>query len=266
MPLIHRITAFEDNYIWLIVDPAKRQAVVVDPGDAGPVQTILNAERLTLDTILVTHKHADHVGGIPALLESSPRARVYGPADETIPGRSHRVREGDLIELSSVDMILEVIDVRGHTEGHVAYYAAARAGSPPLVFCGDALFAGGCGRVFTGNYRAQAESLMKLAALPPETRVYCAHEYTADNLGFAAWVEPDNPALHKRIAAVNDARARGEATVPSTIADELATNPFLRLAEPAVLDSIDRWSGQRPVHATDAFAALRRWKDEDYDR
>lgn len=245
-----RIPAFKDNYIWLLHNGAA--AVVVDPGDARPVLDVLKRERLSLTTILVTHHHADHQGGVSDLLAHHP-AEVFGPAAESIAGITHPLRGGETIRIATCDDFL-VIAVPGHTLGHVAYYGAG------CLFCGDTLFAGGCGRLFEGSAAQMAQSLARLAALPDETAVYCAHEYTQANLRFALAVEPGNRRLQNRAAEVAAARAQGAATVPSTIAIEKATNPFLRCREPEVLASAQR----RVPEARDevaVFGALREWKN-----
>jgi hydroxyacylglutathione hydrolase len=256
MPSIIPIPAFADNYIWLLHDGAS--AAVVDPGDAGPVQAFLDARGLRLIAILATHHHADHVGGISALLERQS-VPVYGPANESIPGRTHAMREGDEVVLAELAALLRVVDVPGHTAGHIAY--AGTVGAEPVVFCGDTLFAGGCGRLFEGTPGQMWASLSKLAALPPSTRVYCAHEYTVANLRFAAAVEPGSADLARRRAAVGEQRARGEPTVPSTIADERATNPFLRVDVPEVAASAEIREGRALATSVERFAVLRAWKN-----
>jgi hydroxyacylglutathione hydrolase len=232
---------------------------VVDPGDEEPVLEHLAAAGLELAAILVTHKHGDHVGGIAALKARFPGARVIGPAREPIPGRDLAVQDGDEIVVPGLDERLRVLGVPGHTEDHVAYLGE------DVLFCGDTLFAAGCGRVFSGTHEQLHASLQRLAALPPATRVYCAHEYTLANLGFAKWVEPDSPALARREAQDALARRRGEPTIPSTIALECATNPFLRVGEPAVITAAERWAGRRLHGGAEVFRALRTWKDRDYD-
>jgi hydroxyacylglutathione hydrolase len=244
-----RIPAFKDNYIWLLRKGAA--AVVVDPGDARPVLEVLECERLSLTGILVTHHHADHQGGVDRLL-AHHRAEVFGPAAESITGRTTPVRGGETIRIASCDIEFQVLDVPGHTLGHVAYYGSG------CLFCGDTLFGAGCGRLFEGTATQMADSLARLAALPDQTAVYCAHEYTQANLRFALAVEPGNRCLRSR--AVSVARDEGLPTIPSTIALEKASNPFLRCGEPEVVASVRR----RVPEAKDAvavFAALRAWKD-----
>lgn len=259
---IQPIPAFDDNYIWLLTRPGERRCVVVDPGDEDPVIARLQADGLVLDAILVTHKHGDHVGGIRGLKARWPGAVVYGPAGEPIKTLERRLHGGDRITLNSLGISFDVIDVPGHTEGHIAYYGAFDDG---VLFCGDTLFAGGCGRVFSGTFEQLSDSLLRLAELPSQTRVYCAHEYTLANLGFAAWVEPANAALAQRIARDQARRERDQPTVPSTVGEELATNPFMRTGQPAVVAAAAKWAA-RPLHGpAEVFRALRTWKDKDYD-
>lgn len=246
---VNFIPAFKDNYIWLL--RRGDRVAVVDPGDAAPVMAHLQAQGLQLEAILVTHHHADHQGGVAALAEywSAP---VYGPADESIIACSRPLSGGERIEVLGQEF--EVLAVPGHTAGHIAYRM------PGAVFCGDTLFGAGCGRLFEGSPGQMAASLARLAALPDDTLVYCAHEYTAANLRFAMAVEPDNLAIRRRLVAVNGRRQAGLPTVPSTIGEEKATNPFLRCTEPAVVAAARR----RDPAATDAvsvFAAIRAWKD-----
>lgn len=260
------VPAFDDNYLWLVPAPAAPGlAVVVDPGDAAAVEAALDSRGWRLGTILVTHHHGDHVGGVLALKSrfgGSEVARdlpVYGPADEDIEGITHPVRDGDVVDLPALGLRFRVIGVPGHTRGHVAYAGHG------AVFCGDTLFSGGCGRLFEGTPAQMHGSLRSLASLAPETQVYCAHEYTASNLRFARAVEPGNAALATYADEVSSLRARGLSTVPSTIARELAINPFLRTAVPEV-----RAAAQAHATATglptavdevSTLAVLREWKN-----
>lgn len=257
--LIDPIPAFDDNYIWLLRRPGAAACAVVDPGDEDPVIERLGSLGLELAAILVTHKHGDHTGGIRALKEQWPDAVVYGPANERIPLLDRPLGEGDEVKLDDIDACFRVMDVPGHTEGHVAYLGEG------ALFCGDTLFAAGCGRVFSGTFEQLSDSLARIAALPPETRIYCAHEYTLANLGFAKWVEPDNEDLLARMEAAQATRARDEPTVPSSLALELATNPFLRQDQPTVIAAAERWAGRSLTDRRAAFHALRTWKDRDYD-
>ncbi|MBV6474917.1 MAG: hydroxyacylglutathione hydrolase [Rhodocyclaceae bacterium] len=249
---IHALRAFDDNYIWLLRQG--RHVVVVDPGDEAPVLRYLEAERAGLAAILLTHHHGDHSGGVAALLGRHP-APVFGPANETIAGVSRPLREGDRVDLPDLGGSLRVIDVPGHTRGHVAYYGHG------ALFCGDTLFACGCGRLFEGTAAQMWASLGKLAALPADTRVYCAHEYTQANIRFALAVEPGNEALQARAARVAEQRAQDQATVPFALAEELATNPFLRSAIPAVAAAAERHCGATLDGPSEVFAALREWRN-----
>lgn len=250
------VPAFNDNYLWLVHDG--RHAAVVDPGDAGPVLAALERHGLSLHAILLTHHHADHIGGVPQLLQHYA-VPVFGPAGDGIAAVTEPLAEGDTVQVPGLDLTLNVLDVPGHTKGHIAYVSE---GAAPLLFCGDTLFAGGCGRIFEGTPAQMAASLDKLAALPPETQVYCAHEYTLSNLRFAAAVEPDNAALHERIGIETARRGRGEPTVPSTIGRERATNPFLRYRERGIARTLAQAGKLAPDAAPLAvFTALRQWKN-----
>jgi len=256
MAAIIPIPAFADNYVWLLREG--RAAVVVDPGDAAPVQAYLDREGLDLAAIVATHHHGDHVGGVEALV-ARRHVPVYGPARESIPARTRALREGDAVVLDALGLELLVLDVPGHTAGHIAY--TGRVADAPVLFCGDTLFAAGCGRIFEGTPATMWTSLQKLAALDPATRVFCAHEYTLANLRFAAAVEPANVALAQRRVRDAALRDRGQPTVPSTIADELATNPFLRAGEPAVRAAAEAHAGRRLDGEVAVFAELRAWKN-----
>lgn len=247
-----RIPAFRDNYIWLLRNGAA--AVVVDPGDAPPVLDALARQGLSLAAIVVTHHHADHQGGISSLLAhfSCP---VFGPAAESITGLTQPLRGGETIRIDALDSEFRVLALPGHTLGHLAYYGAG------CVFCGDTMFGAGCGRLFEGSPAQMLDSLERLAALPDDTAVYCAHEYTEANLRFALAVEPGNRRLQTRVNEVAVTRAKGLSTVPSTIALEKATNPFLRCGEPEVIASVQRRAaaGSGPL---EVFTALREWKND----
>jgi hydroxyacylglutathione hydrolase len=248
---IIRIPAFKDNYIWLMHIGAS--AVVVDPGDASPVLEVLTQNRLRLQAILITHHHADHQGGIELLLQHYPAA-VYGPSSESITGRTHPLNGGERIEPGALGVEFFVLAVPGHTLGHLAYYTRG------ILFCGDTLFSGGCGRVFEGSFEQMYTSLMQLSALPETTHVYCAHEYTEANLRFARAVEPHNRALQCRTHEVAALRSTGQATVPSTIADERKYNPFLRCAEKEVIAAA-RVLEPLANEGAGVFSVLRQWKN-----
>jgi hydroxyacylglutathione hydrolase len=255
---IHPIHAFSDNYIWLLTE-TPGTAVVVDPGDADPVIERLRAENRVLTAVLVTHHHGDHIGGLSKLRSVFPGARIYGPVDRRIQDLTHPLGEGAVVRPEGLSVDFRVLEVPGHTSTHIAYLGAGR------LFCGDTLFAGGCGRVFDGTFEQLSDSLDRIAALAPETLVYCAHEYTLANLGFADWVEPGSPALSARAASERGRRDADLPTVPSSLALELATNPFLRTRVAAVVHAAERAAGHPLDPGREVFKALRQWKDECYD-
>lgn len=249
--VINLIPAYKDNYIWLLKASNNPRVAIVDPGDAKPVYAALTREKLTLSAILITHHHWDHTNGITELAQhySVP---VFGPALETIAGVTHLLKEGDCVEFP---VKLQVLDIPGHTRGHIAYYGEN------MLFCGDTLFTGGCGRLFEGTVEQLYHSLNKLAALPDNTHVYCGHEYTEANLRFARAIEPHNTDLLTRIAKVRQLRAKNLPTVPSTLAEEKCTNPFLRCTVPAVIQAAEHYTGKKLLGPIQVFAALREWKN-----
>lgn len=250
---ITALPAFTDNYIWLLQDPDTRRCAVVDPGDAAPVQAWLaDHPGWALSDILITHHHHDHVGGVEQLKKATD-AKVFGPASEKIPARDVALKDNDRINVLGWDF--EVFAVPGHTLGHIAFYHDG------VLFCGDTLFAAGCGRLFEGTPEQMYTSLSRLAALPEQTRVYCTHEYTLSNLRFAVAVEPDNRHTADRLADVTQKRQAGIITLPSTLALEKLTNPFLRTGETSVKDKVDERNGLQDRAPSAVFAALRAWKD-----
>jgi hydroxyacylglutathione hydrolase len=244
------IPAFKDNYIWLLT--RGKRAFAVDPGDAAPVISRLEAEDLTLEGILITHHHADHQGGI-AELQARWKPEVHAPANESITGRTRPLSGGEQIDV--LGQAVKVMAVPGHTLGHLAYLA------PGALFCGDTLFGAGCGRLFEGTPAQMSASLDRIAALPGDTCIYCAHEYTEMNLRFALAVEPENPDLQARVAKVAALRAAGLPSVPSTLGEEKATNPFLRCAEAVVIEAGMR-HGAVDREKTQIFKAIRSWRND----
>jgi len=255
---IFPITAFQDNYLWLFHEPESNRAVVVDPGDAEPVEAALEKFNLILDTILLTHHHLDHTGGLEALCRKR-QVRVIGPGKQRFPRVTHPVKAGD--HFVAAELEFQVLDVPGHTSDHIAYYSNPGE-EPPLLFCGDTLFAAGCGRLFEGTAEQMYQSLNKLGGLPDETRVFCAHEYTLDNLAFALAVEPESQQLKQRLKHVVALRNSGKPTVPSTIGEEKQTNPFMRPHMQSVRESVSNWQNSSLDNPVEVFAATRRWKDE----
>ena len=246
------VKAFKDNYVWTLRNAT--HAAVVDPGEARPVLDYLASENLALAAILATHHHPDHVGGIGELVEKF-RVPVFGPKHEPIPTLTQPVSEGDTVRIPELGVSFSVLDIPGHTRAHIAYYGAGS------LFCGDTLFACGCGRLFEGTAQQMYTSLDKLRALPDETKVYCGHEYTLANIGFAKGVEPGNNALATREERDRRLREQGLPTVPSTMREEKATNPFLRCTEPAVVESVNKYLGARVSDPVRVFAAIREWKN-----
>ena len=242
----------------MIIDGGR--ALVVDPGDAGAVQRACAAAGLDLAGILVTHHHHDHVGGIAELC-AQRALPVWGPATENIPHRTHAVRDGDTVHVPGIALEFEVIDVPGHTLGHVAYYAEP-AGADPLLLCGDTLFAAGCGRLFEGTPQQMYASLQRLAALPDSTRVYCTHEYTLSNLQFARRVDPANADLESYLQWCEKRREQNLPTLPSSLQRELLVNPFLRSDQAAIREQLREHFGRPAADRVEAFAMLRQWKNE----
>jgi hydroxyacylglutathione hydrolase len=249
------VRAFSDNYIWLVHsarDP--RRVIAVDPGDAGPVERALSERDLRLSGLLITHHHADHVGGVSRLLASLD-GPMYAPANERTPGDAIRVQQGDRAAFPDLGLEFSVLDVPGHTAGHIAYVGHG------AVFCGDTLFSAGCGRLFEGTAAQMSDSLGKLAALPPDTLVYCGHEYTVANLQFGLAVEPENEDAAAYLDECRTKRERDEATLPSTMRRETNVNPFLRCDRETVKQAAEARAGGRLQNEAEVFAVIRAWKD-----
>ena len=218
---IEPIKAFSDNYIWLVT--TNEGLLVVDPGDASPVEAYLQNNNINLSNILITHHHFDHTGGVENLVKDNS-VNVYGPTSSIFNGINKELKDGD--EINVIGINFSIIEVPGHTLDHIAFFA--ENDGDPLLFCGDTLFAGGCGRIFEGSFEQMFESLSKLSQLPSNTKIYCGHEYTLSNLAFALEVDKSNQALIKRYEACIKARSNDIPTVPSTLEVEFQTNPFLR--------------------------------------
>lgn len=248
---VKSIPAFSDNYIWLIQSNSQ-QCALVDPGEAEPVLEVLQQEQLELELILITHHHADHVGGVAELLRHYPKAKVIGPHNDPVMMLNQSVAGGDRIEIFGETFL--VMNVPGHTHGHIAYVGDGK------LFCGDVLFSAGCGRVFEGTNQQMFESLNKLASLPQETLVYCAHEYTSTNVSFALAIDPDNQLLQDYRDEVNRLRAQEKPTIPTTIRQEKWINPFLRCNEPSIMKAVA--SRTDDLSELSVFTALREWKNE----
>lgn len=249
------VPAFRDNYIWVIADDDSGRCAVVDPGDAAPVIAHIENNKLQLSAILITHHHGDHVGGVAELTRFAS-VPVFGPATEFIPTVTHRLEDGDHVTLPDNLGHFKVLFVPGHTAGHIAYV------DDNSLFCGDTLFGAGCGRLFEGTPAQMYRSLNKLSALPTSVSMYCAHEYTLSNLSFAAAVEPENGDIVARRDKCTQQRQVDAPTLPSTLAEERATNPFLRSDVPQVRASAETYVGHALSSPQEIFAALRKWKDE----
>ncbi|XQW86692.1 hydroxyacylglutathione hydrolase [Thalassotalea piscium] len=259
--LIHisAIKAFSDNYIWAITHTENNRLVLVDPGDAQPCIDYIEQNNLQLDAIFITHHHSDHIGGVAQLRQYCERNQwpltVYGPAKEAVSSSDVQLCENDVVELALFDLSFTIIDLPGHTLGHIAYVC------DDILFCGDTLFSGGCGRLFEGTPSQMFQSLLKLRALPAQTRVYCTHEYTLANLTFALAVEPSNLELINYYNHVRDLRENNQMSLPTTIANECSINPFLRCEQPMIQQSAQEFSDKNITDSLETFTAIRKWKD-----
>jgi len=252
---VRPVRAFSDNYVWLIESPNRpAAAVAVDPGEAAPVIAELERRNLRLAAILLTHHHPDHIGGVPELLRLGD-VPVIGPEDERIPHRTLTVHGQERCELSDLGLSFEILQVPGHTVSHIAFWGHG------AVFCGDTLFSAGCGRMFEGTPKQMNASLNRLRELPPETQVFCGHEYTAANLRFALTVEPINSAALEYQESVQRIRELGEPSLPSTLNLEIRVNPFLRCDKPAVRAAAEAHAGKSLEDPAEVFGVLRAWKD-----
>lgn len=253
---VHALSAFSDNYIWVIQHDNDNRVAVVDPGQAEPVLDYLQRNELELGAILITHHHPDHTGGVKKLLQHAD-VPVYGPAGERQPidSLSARLAQGDQVDLDWLGLTLDIIEVPGHTAGHIAFHGSG------MLFSGDTLFSGGCGKLFEGDAAQMRDSLEKLRALPAATLIYCGHEYTEKNLAFAQAVEPNNDALADRVAQVKTWRAEGQPSLPSMLKDEIQFNPFLRWDQATVISAASEREGHQLTDPNEVFATIRAWKD-----
>lgn len=268
---IRPVPGFSDNYIWMLQQEGSSQALVVDPGDASRLVPLLESEAIDLVAVLITHQHIDHVGSVAKLVERYPELAVYGPKQSVVSRTrfgpeypipnliSHPLSEEDQIVIESLGVVFRVIGLPGHTLDHIGYFGEG------VLFCGDTLFGCGCGRIMGGDKELFESSLAKIAELPANTQIYCAHEYTLDNIGFAKWVEPNNPGLQQRDEDDMSKQEKGIPTVPSSLELELKTNPFLRYKVPAVKLAAENFIGRKLETDADVFAAIREWKDREYD-
>lgn len=254
---VSRIHAFDDNYIWLIHsnnESDDKAIIIVDPGDSAPVLEFIAKHHYIPRAILVTHHHGDHCGGIKEILDSYPTP-VYGPANEQINTVSINCKQNDIISFDDMNLSFRIIDVPGHTRGHIAFLGHQS------LFIGDTLFAGGCGKLFEGTFEQMQHSLAKILELDDQTLIYCAHEYTQDNLKFALIAEPENQNLLNRISDTNKLRNKKQATVPSLLKLEKETNPFLRYNKPSIIQAAENYSSKILNKPADTFKVIRLWKD-----
>jgi len=254
---VFAIPALATNYIWVIQHPETSEIAIVDPGEAHPVLKFLKSHQRSLAYILITHHHYDHTNGIDELKSHFPQAIVYAPARENIPQTDHPLQQDDIIELPRLHRKYQILDIPGHTKGHIAFYEPNKH----ELFCGDTLFSGGCGRLFEGTATQLHHSLGKLAALPQQTKVFCGHEYSLQNLRFALTIEPDNTDLHKRMQKIQKMHDHHQITLPSLLEEELKTNPFLRTDKTEVQNTVSNSLSIKNQTNVDVFARLRALKD-----
>ena len=252
--LVEYIPIFEDNYIWLILNLTKDKVIAVDPGDAYPLIDYLTSNQMKLEAILITHHHRDHTNGINELKKRFD-VNVYGPQVENIDGVTNPVAEGSQIEFPFLGASFTVMDIPGHTRGHIAYYV------PGFLFCGDTLFSAGCGRLFEGTAAEMYRSLQKIAALPLDIKLYCTHEYTLQNLKFARLIEPNNVEIQNKINRVLALRATHRPSLPALLSEELTINPFLRCHLDDIVANAEKQAGFKLNSPTEVFKTLREWKD-----
>lgn len=256
MNTITAIPAFKDNYIWALHSLEGQQLIVVDPGDASPVLNYLQANKLSLHAILITHHHSDHSGGITTLKEHFPEVKVFGPSNEFVKGVSFPLKEGDTLSFESFGLTFTVLDIPGHTLGHIAYY------NDESLFCGDTLFSCGCGRVFEGTPAQMLNSLEKLKQLPAQTLMYCGHEYTIANIAFASVVDPTNSELAKRLAQAKECLQNSQPTLPISLQSEFLTNPFLRVNSKEIIHAVQKYWNLEQTDPVSIFSHLREWKNQ----
>ncbi len=273
------VPAFSDNYIWLICDDEKKYGLIVDPGDPRQLLKTLDAQEIKPIAVLLTHLHFDHANGLSKinkrypdipiygpkseveLLKKNPNPPTYGPATNCVDYVNHFLTGDETLTFEQIGCSFKIMNIPGHTSGHIAYYDKTNK----KLFCGDTMFAAGCGRIFDGSFKDLHESLQKISRLPEDTLIHCTHEYTLDNLGFAQWVEPNSQAIKNRINADKKLIDDDKATVPSLLSLELATNPFLRVDQPDVITKVEEASGKTLNNTVEVFTEMRIWKDTKYD-
>ena len=253
------VSTFTDNYVWLISNEVREHVVIVDPGDAEPVIKEIQQRQMTPLAILITHHHHDVIDGVEELLLNFPDLVVYGPAPEPITQQTHAVTNGESVSFKELDLEFTVLEVPGHTANHIAFFGENS------LFCGDALSGAGFGKVLDGSMDDIYTSIHRISQLPAETLIYCTHEYTIENLGFAIWADQDNPDIEKRLDTCRELLDSGRATIPFTLEDEFKTNPFLRTHIPELIKRIEEVAGRELQTPGEVFAAMLIWKETEYD-